>query len=230
MGASVFFAFDVAFLAVTAAIAATIPLVIVASAVRQAPARFPIAEGLIWSTVVFGWFALALTLARPAAFDVAFPPQARALALPVLLFGGVLIGWALIAFLPSVRARVMATPLHWPIGIQTARVIGGAFLIYAAQGKADWTFALTAGLGDVLVGITAPIVATIVARGGPAARPAALAHTLLGLLDFTIAVSLGIALGKPLGWPAPMIPLFLVPLATLTHVWTLAALWRTRKR
>jgi hypothetical protein len=222
--------FNIIFLGAVAALASLVPAVVVAAAMREGGRRdLPWAELLSWSFYLFLWLAFALYLARPSIFGQE-PSIVHRLGFPLAFGGGVLVGWAIIALHPSVRHRVMTMPLHWPIALQTARIIGGAFFVWAVYGQCNWTFATIAGGGDLLVGLTAPFAAIVVAGGGPWSRPVALGHTLFGLADFASAIATAFTVGAGLSWPGPMIPLYLVPLATLMHVWTLVALWRTRAR
>lgn len=220
-------AFNIAFVGVAGALAALPPALVAASAMREGRERLPWVEILSWCFVLFAWFAFALFITNPGAFGVEAGFVQR-IGFPLMFGGGVLIGALLIFFHPSIRRRIDATPLHWPIALQTARVVGGAFIIWAAFGTANWTFALIAGIGDIIVGVTAPFAAMIVARGGKWARPVAYGHTFLGLADFASAITTAFLVsGGGTGWPGVMIPNYLVPLATLMHVWTLVALWRS---
>lgn len=150
------------------------------------------------------------------------------LAFPLSFVTAIVVGSLVIALHSTVRQRVVSMPLQWPVALQTARVVGGCFLVWAAYGKVDWTFTLIAGLVDVLFGITAPSAAIAVARGGASTRRWALAHAGLGLTDFAVAIGTSVMTGARVGWPGQLIPVFLVPLAILMHVWVLSALWRTR--
>jgi hypothetical protein len=99
-------------------------------------------------------------------------------------------------------------------------------------------FALPAGVGDVLVGLTAPAVAYSLARGARRARPAALIWNALGMADLVVAVTLGIlsspsvfqqlALDAPneaiTQWPFVLVPAFAVPVSMLLHIFALTRL------
>jgi hypothetical protein len=220
--------FDVAFVGIAAGLAALVPAFIVMAAIREKTDRTPWIELLAWVGVLFGWFALALFLTRPEIFGAERGPINR-LAFPLSFAGAIVIGSLLIGLHPSVRARVVSMPLQWPVALQSARVVGGCFIVWAAFGKADWTFALIAGLGDIVVGVTAPFAARAVARGDKAGRRWAFAHAMLGLGDFALAIGTAITTGARTGWPGQLIPVFLVPLAILMHIWLLTALWRTRR-
>ena len=126
------------------------------------------------------------------------------------------------------------------IAAQTFRVIGVIFLIAWSAGTLPGGFALPAGIGDVAVGLTAPFVATAVARRRP--LRVAWLWAILGTADLVIAVTLGVLhAGPPLGllagpittnvvarYPMSLIPTFGVPLALLLHVRIFSALARSR--
>lgn len=218
--------FAVAFIAVTGALAALPPLVVAVWLGRRGTISQGVGEAGLWTVALFVWFAFALFVTRSEFFG----PTASPLAFGFLasFVGGISLGWMLIALHPTVRRRVIEIPIHWPVGLQTARLIGGAFLVWAVLGAASWPFALIAGLGDIVVGGTAPFVARAAARDPVKNRGWIFAHALLGLIDFASAITTAVLLGANLSWPAHMIPTFLVPLAILMHIWVLIALWRTR--
>ena len=79
-------------------------------------------------------------------------------------------------------------PQSWIVGVQLYRVLGVIFLVLYASGKIPGAFALPAGIGDVLTGLLAPIVALGYARGRPGAERRVLAWNVFGLLDLVVAV------------------------------------------
>jgi hypothetical protein len=99
---------------------------------------------------------------------------------------------------------------------QQARIIGGFFLIGAAMGEVSMPFAAIAGIGDIAVGIAAYFTARAMTAGN--AHRLAGRQMVMGMTDFTIAISTAIITQANLGWPYIMIPLFLVPMAVLGHL------------
>ena len=186
---------------------------------------------------VVAWFGLAFALARSGAFETdaatTLPPAiAPAIVIPTLL------GCALLALAPARRA-IDRVPLHWLVGVQAYRVAGGVFLIAWLQHDVPPQFALPAGIGDVLVGIAAPLVALSLVRGGAAlARTRVLAWCALGILDLVVAVTCGfltapsvfqqLALDDPnaaiTSYPLVLIPIFAVPVSIVLHVYVIARL------
>ena len=118
------------------------------------------------------------------------------------------------------------------------RLEGLVFLVLMLQGRVPALWALPAGLGDVLVGATAPWVA----RGleHPGGRRRAIAWTLFGMADLVVAVALGVMTNPgptqvfhPIPnaelltqYPLALVPAFLVPLAFTLHVASLLQLGR----
>lgn len=137
--------------------------------------------------------------------------------------------------------RLVSDPELQPslVALQTFRLIGGVFLVLLAVNALPAIFAVPAGVGDVLVGLTAIPVARSL-RAGRAG--AAVAWNLLGLLDLAVALTLGVvsapgplqlltvtpstaALGV---LPLVLFPSFLVPLPIVLHVISLRSLRAAR--
>jgi hypothetical protein len=101
------------------------------------------------------------------------------------------VGGLLIWRSPRLARIIDAVPQHWLIGVQLYRALGVIFLILYAAGKLPGLFAWPAGLGDVLVGVLAPVVA-IAYRRGPRENPDLVsAWNLFGLVDLIVAVTAG---------------------------------------
>ncbi len=187
--------------------------------------------------VVAGWFALAFALAHGGAFETT--PQTT---LPPAIAPGIvvpiLVGCALLALEP-VRRAIAQVPLHWLVGVQFYRVVGGVFLLAWLQGDVPAQFALPAGIGDVLVGLAAPFVALGLVRDGAGrAWPRVAAWCALGIADLAAAVTVGflsapssfqqLAISDPnaaiTSYPLVLIPVFAVPASVVLHVYVLARL------
>lgn len=131
---------------------------------------------LVMSAAVLGWFAVAWRLGSANAFVITadeFPRIQFAVVTPIVL--------GLILMLASVRGRavIAATPQTWLVAMQTYRLLGGMFLLLWAQGKMPGEFAIPAGTGDVIVGLTAPFVAWLNYKGSPRAEAVTRAGTCL---------------------------------------------------
>jgi hypothetical protein len=185
--------------------------------------------------VLVVWFLSAVAASLLGIFDSQpRPPIALGLAAvgPVVAY--------LVCYIASARFRdfVSSLDLRMLTLAQTWRVAGVVFVILYLQGALPGTFALPAGLGDMAIGITAPLVAWYLTRSS--SRKAFVAWNVLGSLDLIIAVTLGVlASATPIGilagdvstrpmgrFPLSLIPTFFVPLLLIFH---LISLSRVRK-
>jgi hypothetical protein len=196
---------------------------------------------LISALVLIGWFGAAIVLGSTGVYrGVAdrIPTIEYGLLAPILV-GGLLI------LRSSTVARVLdAVPQHWLIGVQFYRVLGIIFLILYGTGKLPGLFAWPSGLGDVLVGVLAPVVAIAYARGPRENKDLVLAWNIFGLVDLVVAVATGIitspspfqlfAFDLPneliSAFPLVLIPTYLVPASVLLHLASLAKLQQTVRR
>jgi len=196
------------------------------------------------------WLALAvpitawLTVVWWLALTGAFRPRPGVPALPLAIFLPVLLAAPLLLNSKRIGTLLDATPTAWLVGLQVYRVFGGIFLVSWSRGTIPGSFALPAGIGDVLVGVLALPVASLLASGHADARRLALAWNVLGLLDFAIAISIGILSApgplqliipeppnRELGtFPSVMIPAFAVPSSILLHALSLRQLLRCGKQ
>jgi hypothetical protein len=191
--------------------------------------------------VVAAWFALAFVLTKRGAFEST--PHTTFAAIGPAIVVPVLVGCALLAS-DTARRAIARVPLHWLVGVQLYRVVGAIFLIAYLQDDIPGEFALPAGIGDVLVGITAPLVALALwRRGADRAWPLVTAWCALGIADLAIAVATGfltapsafqqLALSDPntaiTSYPLALIPTFAVPASIVLHVYVLARLHPQRE-
>ena len=107
------------------------------------------------------------------------------------------------------------------------------FLIRYFQGELPGVFAIPAGVGDILTGILAPLVAYWWYVAKPYARGAAIAWNLFGMADLVNAVVIGAATGGGAGgivFPIVLIPIYAVPRLFLTHSYSLIGILRKTSR
>jgi hypothetical protein len=152
--------------------------------------------------------------------------------IPVALLTTLAAGYLLL-FSRTFCAIISGIPQHWLIGIQTFRILGGVFLVRYFQGELSGIFAIPAGVGDVLTGLFAPLVAYRWVAGKPYARTAAIAWNLFGMADLVNALVLGALTGGGGGgivFPIVLIPTYAVPRAFLVHSYSLIGLLRKTSR
>ncbi len=139
------------------------------------------------------------------------------------------------------RDWFLSDPLsqRWLVGLQVWRVIGGVFLIEMARQNLPGVFAYPAGIGDIIVGVTAAAVLLAYRNRTQLPRAALLMVLALGVADFIGAFFFGITSSAgPLQlffpavnndlllFPTGMIPLFLVPYAIFFHTLSLLSMRR----
>ena len=194
----------------------------------------------VWSGAVLlvAWFFAALI---PAWFGVYGGPSHRTPTIQYGLLVPIIVGVALYWQWSTFRRVIQAVPNEWLVGVQVYRVEGLIFLALYAGGHLPGLFAWPAGVGDVLVGLLAPIVSVAYARRSRNAVGWLRAWNLLGIADLILAVTTGFltspspfqmfAFGAPnelIGaFPLVMIPVFLVPLSILLHFASLLKLRQT---
>ena len=146
--------------------------------------------------------------------------------------GPMLAGVALLIVSPTFRQLVDTMPQHWLIGIQTLRVGGFIILVLVDMRLVSTAFGTPAGIGDVLVGILAPMVAYWYYLNKPFARGVAIGFAVLGIADLVNAVIQGLVLSSS-GPFAPeiapvflLIPTYAVPMVILLHIYSLRGLLR----
>jgi hypothetical protein len=106
--------------------------------------------------LLIGWYLATLLLAwfefyRGASDRV--PTIQYGFLIPIIV--GVVLAWKW-----KMLARIIeAVPQDWIVGVQLYRALGLMFLVLYAVGRLPGAFALPAGIGDVIVGLVAPLVA-----------------------------------------------------------------------
>lgn len=194
----------------------------------------------ISAVVLIGWFGAALALGWLGVYRGVpdrIPTIQHGILAPILVGG-----WLI--FRSSAVARVLdAVPQHWLIGVQFYRALGIIFLVLYGTGQLPGLFAWPAGLGDVLVGVLAPVVAIAYARGPRENSDLVSAWNIFGIVDLIVAVATGLTTSpSPFQlfafdlpnelisvFPLVLIPTYLVPVSVLLHLASLAKLQRTAR-
>ena len=119
------------------------------------------------------------------------------------------------------------------VAIHTWRILGIAFLWGVSQGILHRAFGIPAGVGDILIGVTAIPFAYFLSKGFGWSKYALVVWNVLGIADLVMAVSLGLITSPGFGistmttFPWVLIPTVGVPLALMLHGITL---YRLRKK
>jgi hypothetical protein len=210
-------------------------LIWMGAARMDAPAQSRYATAGVLSAALVAWLAVAQYVGAAntyfAATDAAPPLLLLGLLIPLMVAA---LGLWLSG---SIANLVSAIPLPWIVAAQIYRIGGGIFLVLWADGRLPWQFALPAGIGDVVTGGSAVVVAALLAQKAAGARRAAYAWCLFGIADLVVAVTMGsltspglphlLAFDAPnlliSSWPLVMVPTFAVPLALILHG---LVLWR----
>jgi hypothetical protein len=188
-----------------------------------------LSAGLLAAWLVFSLFSSALHLYRNAPNT---PPIAFGLAVvtPIVLF----LVWFTSS--PGFRQFVLSLSPRTLTLVQSMRIAGFVFLVLGTYKILPAFFALSAGWGDIAIGVTAPFAALWLAKPGlaksglanPARRKGFIFWQVLGIADLVNALALGALAGviDPHGIPTaamtvlPMsyIPTFAVPLFLILHI------------
>jgi len=178
-----------------------------------------LSTGLLAAWLVFALSSSALHLYKNAPNT---PPVELGIAVvaPVVLF--------VIWFASSVAFRqfVLSLSPQTLTLVQTVRIAGIVFLALGTYKILPEYFALSAGWGDITIGVTAPFAALVLAN--PAHRKGFIFWQFLGIFDLVNALALGTLAGiiDPHGIPTepmtvlPMsyITTFAVPLFLMLHI------------
>ncbi len=190
-------------------------------------------------TVFFlAWLALILVLGARGVFAAprGAPPLALLIGLmtPLSLF---ILGYRTSQ---PLRDFILSVDLRLIVGIQAWRWAGFGFLTLYTYGVLPGIFAWPAGLGDMAIGLTAPLVlANLLRRPNFAASKSFVAWNASGILDLTVAVSIGalvpllapnfygaVSTAPMAQLPLVLVPTYLVPTFLMLH---LTALLQVRR-
>ncbi len=185
----------------------------------------------------FGWFSVVYALGKMS-FFAKIPLFA-----PNMVLGFLFLSIVLKSLYDSktMQAIAQAMPMHMVIGVQTLRVGGYVFFTLYAMNLLPAAFAFPAGIGDIIVGLSAPLVALLYFLKKRYAVRIAIIWNVVGILDLVVAIGVGIlAYPRPAQilpilptavstdilslFPMVLIPLFAVPLGFFLHFLSLRIL------
>jgi hypothetical protein len=181
------------------------------------------------SIVLIIWLLLVLLLGAMGAF--VGPPRTPPISIAVGVGVPLVVFFTLLRLSSSFHEFVLSLDLRVIAGMQAWRWAGLGFIFLYAYHVLPPSFALTAGIGDMAVGITAPwMIFGLIQDPEFAASARFIRWNVLGIVDLVVALSLGtlgatIATGAqgeistaPLAsLPLLVIPVFLVPLFLMLH-------------
>jgi hypothetical protein len=119
------------------------------------------------------------------------------------------------------------------VTIHVWRIVGVVFLWGVSHGILHPAFGIPAGVGDILIGVTAIPFAYFMRKGFSWSKYALTVWSVLGIADLVNAVSLGLITSSEFGistmttFPWVLVPAVGVPLALMLHGITLYRLRRT---
>jgi hypothetical protein len=193
---------------------------------------------VVVSGILLGWLAATIALGRAGTYHVS------AGGIPTIQYGifiPVAIGLVLLWRSELANRMLDAVPQPWLVGVQLYRALGVIFLVLYAAGQLPGLFAWPAGVGDIAVGLLAPLVGIAYARAPLENAGLVRGWNLFGILDLIVAVTMGFATApsalrlidvQPTSetmtvLPMVLIPAFLVPLSIVLHAASLVKLRRT---
>ncbi len=212
-------------------------LLVIHLSVKKWRASLAIALGLLL------WYATVLFLGQKGFF------AERPLFAPNIIFAFILIVLGIKYLYQSslLQKFFEAISPSWLIGVQLFRIMGVGFLTLYMMKLLPGEFAIPTGIGDIIIGLTAPIVAYIYTLKKSYSRPLAVLWNLAGITDLVTSIILGIST-YPLPHPLPqqvintdisnapialfplvIIPVFAVPLSILLHLFSLRAMRVVKK-
>src|SRR4029077_21227511 len=135
---------------------------------------------LVSAVILVGWLVAAITLGAMGVYDV------NASGIPTIQYGillQILIGVLMIWRSETAKRIIDAVPQEWLVGVQLYRALGVIFLIPYATGRLPSLLAWPAGIGDIAIGLLAPIAGLAYARAPRKATGLVAAWNVFGILD-----------------------------------------------
>src|SRR3989344_3551781 len=107
---------------------------------------------------LIAWLAAANLLGSAEIFRV------HSYLVPIVAFGIPYLGMKFISRSQIFSKVIDSLPNHWIIGIQIYRLLGIIFIFLYLAGSMPAEFAIPAGVGDMIVGLAAPVVAYFILK------------------------------------------------------------------
>jgi hypothetical protein len=198
--------------------------------INQSKTSIPSATGSYVAAFFLAWLVFIFALGARGVFVA--PKGAPPLALLIGLLAPLTLFLLAYRTIPPLRQFILSADLRLIVGIQAWRWAGFGFLTLYTYRILPGIFAWPAGLGDMAIGATAPIVlARLLRRPNFAASKSFVAWNLSGILDLTVAVTIGalvpllapnlfgpVSTSPMAQLPLVLIPAFLVPTFLMLHL------------
>lgn len=207
--------------------------VVILLALRRAK---PGAE-LVPALAIAAWFAVVFALERAGVFSKLeeMPPK-----IPLLAFGAMGLAWV-ISRVKGVKQALEVMPAWWEVALQTFRApLELALYSLFVVGLLPEQMTFAGRNFDVLVGVTAPVMAFLMAtKRAPRWLQWAWQLGSVALLVNVVSIAITSApgplhldwMGAPLTivaqWPYALLPAFMVPVAALGHALAISRLVRS---
>lgn len=201
----------------------------VAETTAHNPASQATGQFGVWA-VLLVWLAAAVTLTQAGAFEAG--PDDVPLALMAAAVGPPILFLLLYRVSASLRAWVTRADLGVLTAMQGWRVVGAAFLFLYAFELLPALFAYFGGIGDVLVGLSAPFAVLALTRKSDGWQKKVFWLNVAGMFDFAVAFVTGLGTsGSALGifagertsdllatLPVALFPVYIVPVFMIMHI------------
>ena len=199
-------------------------------------------EKASFTAILTVWFGLAAAAGMTDVFaagpDALVRPILLSVALPVVGFLALYYGSS------RFQTYVLTRDIRFLTMLQSWRVLGFTFLMLYAWGTLPGLFAWPAGVGDVLLGLTAPMIVLMLIRQPDFVTSRRfIVWNLLGLFDFVVAAGTamltaggipslisGSLTSAPMEiWPLNLFPSFGVPIFIILHLTVLFQVLKMRR-
>ena len=171
--------------------------------------------------MVLGWLAVAFLVSLAGWFrNVSAPVVA------ITVWSLTVVALLLLWKIPALRHWVSITPLRWFVLFHVTRFVGFYFIVLYQRHRLPYAFAVPAGVGDVLVAITALLLSLSPQFDHQPRRALLLLWNGFGFVDIVFVVFNALRLGLR-DWqsmaafrelPLSLLPTFLVPLVIVSHI------------
>lgn len=178
---------------------------------------------------------LIVAIAVSASGNLYDPPR---VILPIIIWSPVVVFLIIVISFRRFRLWILSLDLKWLIGVHVVRApIGVALLLMDSAGRLPAEFAIKAGVGDIVIGLTAVFVMFLGTLSAVRIRTT-FVWNVLGLADILMVIAIAQrllffgddprALVELTRFPIFVVPMFVVPLVVITHLIIFGQLLRTR--